>query len=130
MAEGFAVNTRVPARNHAVVPWKRSGFSWLRPVPPSLSCPCLFTAQNGTETEELLAMTTTDNITDQEQNSSNAVTEPAASILAIDIGGSKVKILATGQIEPRKVRAGKRLTPIRMVEAVRELAYGWDYWVL
>jgi polyphosphate glucokinase len=77
--------------------------------------------------EKLLVMATTDNITDQEQNSSNAVTEPAASILVIDIGGSKVKILATGQIEPRKIRAGKRLTPIRMVEAVRELAYGWDY---
>ena len=59
--------------------------------------------------EELLAMATTDNITDQEQNSSNAVTEPAASILVIDIGGSKVKILATGQTEPRKIRTGKKL---------------------
>ena len=49
------------------------------------------------------------------------------SILAIDIGGSKIKILATGQDEPRKTRSSKTLTPARMVEAVRTLASGWDY---
>ncbi len=49
------------------------------------------------------------------------------SILAIDIGGSKIKILATGQDEPRKTRSSKTLTPARMVEAVRILASGWDY---
>jgi polyphosphate glucokinase len=64
---------------------------------------------------------------DQKQDRKNTVTEPPASILTIDIGGSKVKILATGQLEPRKVRSGKQLTPIRMVEAVRELASGWNY---
>jgi hypothetical protein len=32
-----------------------------------------------------------------------------------------------GKLEPRKVRSGKQLTPIRMVEAVRELASGWNY---
>jgi hypothetical protein len=32
-------------------------------------------------------------------------------ILAIDIGGTKVKILATGQTEPRKAPSGKRMTP-------------------
>jgi hypothetical protein len=50
-----------------------------------------------------------------------------ASILTVDIGGTKVKILATGQTEPRKTTSGKDFTPARLVEAVRELARGWDY---
>ena len=49
------------------------------------------------------------------------------SILAIDIGGTKVKILATGQTEPRKAPTGREFTPARLVETVRELAEGWDY---
>jgi polyphosphate glucokinase len=61
----------------------------------------------------------------------DGVQEPSngrpSSILSVDIGGSKIKILATGQGEPRKTPSGKRLTPTRMVEAVRALASGWDY---
>lgn len=53
--------------------------------------------------------------------------KPPATVLVIDIGGTKVKILATGQTEPRKMPSGKTLTPMRMVEAVRELAEGWVY---
>jgi len=52
---------------------------------------------------------------------------PPATILVIDIGGSKVKILATGETEPRKVRSGKRFTPPQMVAAVQALAAGWTY---
>src|SRR4051794_34925694 len=52
---------------------------------------------------------------------------PPASILAIDIGGTKVKVLATGQTEPRKTPSGKRLTPGRMVDAVKELTSDWEY---
>lgn len=52
---------------------------------------------------------------------------PPANVLVIDIGGTKVKILATGQTEPRKMPSGKTLSPTRMVEAVRELAEGWAY---
>jgi predicted NBD/HSP70 family sugar kinase len=48
-------------------------------------------------------------------------------ILVIDIGGSKVKILASGQTEPRSAPTGKDFTPARMVEVVRGLADGWDY---
>jgi polyphosphate glucokinase len=48
-------------------------------------------------------------------------------ILAVDIGGSKLKILATGQTEPRKMDSGKSLTPRHMVETVGQLAAGWDY---
>jgi predicted NBD/HSP70 family sugar kinase len=49
------------------------------------------------------------------------------SILTIDIGGTKVKILASGQTEPRKAPSGKEFTPARLVETVRGLAHDWDY---
>jgi predicted NBD/HSP70 family sugar kinase len=48
-------------------------------------------------------------------------------ILGIDIGGTKVKILATGQLEPRKMRSGKKMTPARMVEGLKALAADWAY---
>ncbi len=48
-------------------------------------------------------------------------------ILAIDIGGSKVKLLASGETEPRKFRSGPKLNPARMVEQVKETAKGWNY---
>ena len=38
---------------------------------------------------------------------------PPTKILVIDIGGTKVKILATGQTEPRKAASGKEFTPQR-----------------
>ena len=43
-------------------------------------------------------------------------------VLAVDIGGTNVKILATGQKEPRKVASGPDMTPAGMVAAVSELA--------
>jgi predicted NBD/HSP70 family sugar kinase len=48
-------------------------------------------------------------------------------ILVADIGGTKIKILASGQVEPRKVSSGKKLTPGRMVEAIQKLAEDWEY---
>ena len=52
---------------------------------------------------------------------------PPATILVIDIGGSQVKILATGETDPRTCRSGKRFTPTQMVAAVQALAEGWTY---
>ena len=49
------------------------------------------------------------------------------SILAIDIGGTNLKILATGEHEPRKAPSGRELTPAEMVARVRKLANGWKY---
>jgi hypothetical protein len=49
------------------------------------------------------------------------------SILAIDIGGTKVKLLATGHTEPRKAPTGKEFTPAQLVEVVREQARDWEY---
>jgi polyphosphate glucokinase len=48
-------------------------------------------------------------------------------ILVIDVGGSKVKVLATGQTEPRKTASGKTMTPAKLVEKVKELAGDWEY---
>ena len=48
-------------------------------------------------------------------------------ILAIDIGGTHIKILATGQTESRKFPSGTTMTPQNMVEGVLELAHGWTY---
>jgi polyphosphate glucokinase len=48
-------------------------------------------------------------------------------VLAVDIGGTKIKALAAGQTEPRKAVSGRGLTPVRMVEIVRGLADGWEY---
>lgn len=47
--------------------------------------------------------------------------------LVIDIGGSSVKILATGQTEPRKFPSGPTLTPKGMVAGVKKLARDWKY---
>jgi hypothetical protein len=51
-------------------------------------------------------------------------------ILVIDVGGSNVKMLATGQTKQRKFSSGKRLTPQRMVQKVQELTTDWDYEVV
>jgi polyphosphate glucokinase len=48
-------------------------------------------------------------------------------VLVIDVGGTHVKILATGQAEPRKFVSGPTLTAERMVSGVRKLARGWTY---
>lgn len=48
-------------------------------------------------------------------------------VLAIDIGGTNVKVLATGQTEARKFPSGSTLTPESMVAGVKELAADWTY---
>ena len=48
-------------------------------------------------------------------------------VLAVDIGGTNVKILATGQTESRKFPSGRTLTPRRMVARVKKLAGDWKY---
>ena len=48
-------------------------------------------------------------------------------VLVIDVGGTHVKILATGQKEPRKIDSGPTMTARLMVAAVKKLAQGWSY---
>jgi polyphosphate glucokinase len=56
-----------------------------------------------------------------------AAAAPPSRILVLDIGGSKIKALVSGQVEPRKVASGRKLTPGRMLKAVCELTDGWEY---
>jgi polyphosphate glucokinase len=48
-------------------------------------------------------------------------------VLVIDVGGTKIKMLATGQSEPRKASSGLRMTPAKLVETAKQLADGWEY---
>jgi polyphosphate glucokinase len=48
-------------------------------------------------------------------------------VLVVDVGGSHVKILATGKREPRKFVSGPTLTAAQMVAGVKRLARGWRY---
>lgn len=48
-------------------------------------------------------------------------------VLVIDVGGTHVKILATGQTEARRFPSGATLTPKRMVAGVKKLAGDWKY---
>ena len=48
-------------------------------------------------------------------------------VLVVDVGGTHVKILASGQKEPRKFVSGPTMTAARMVSGVKKLAQGWKY---
>jgi polyphosphate glucokinase len=48
-------------------------------------------------------------------------------VLAIDVGGTHVKILATGQRKRREFESGRTLMPRRMVAGVKKLAADWKY---
>jgi polyphosphate glucokinase len=48
-------------------------------------------------------------------------------VLSVDVGGSHVKVLATGERESRRAPSGSSLRPKQMVAAALELAEGWDF---
>jgi polyphosphate glucokinase len=48
-------------------------------------------------------------------------------VLVIDIGGNSVKVLITGETEPRKFPSGPTLTPRQMVSVVLKLTEDWHY---
>lgn len=48
-------------------------------------------------------------------------------VLSIDIGGTNVKFLATGQEESRRFPSGRSMTPETMVSQVKELTQDWNY---
>jgi polyphosphate glucokinase len=48
-------------------------------------------------------------------------------VLVIDVGGTHVKILATGEQEPREFPSGLTLTAKQMVARVKKLAGSWKY---
>ena len=54
----------------------------------------------------------------------------ARKVLVVDVGGTSVKILATGQGERRSFPSGPELTPGLMVSGVKKLAADWTYDVI
>jgi len=51
----------------------------------------------------------------------------APKVLVIDVGGTNVKMLATGQKEPRRFPSGPKLTAADMVKQVKEATKDWQY---
>src|SRR5260370_16439978 len=48
-------------------------------------------------------------------------------ILVVDVGGTHVKLLASGQKDPVNIDSGPKMTAAKMVKAVRKVTAGWDY---
>jgi polyphosphate glucokinase len=48
-------------------------------------------------------------------------------ILVVDVGGTHVKILASGEKEKREIDSGPTLTARQMVSGVKKLADGWEF---
>jgi len=48
-------------------------------------------------------------------------------ILVIDVGGTHVKLLASGKKVKREIESGPTLTARQMVSSVKNLADGWEY---
>jgi len=51
-------------------------------------------------------------------------------ILAIDVGGTHVKVLATGRRKPLEIPSGPKMTAQQMVRDVRQGTTGWRYSVV
>jgi predicted NBD/HSP70 family sugar kinase len=56
-----------------------------------------------------------------------AHTGKSPKVLVIDVGGTNVKVLATGQKEPRKYPSGPTMTPRKMVSLVKKNTADWKY---
>ena len=48
-------------------------------------------------------------------------------VLVVDVGGTHVKLLATGRREPIKIPSNPAMTPAEMVAAVKTATAGWRY---
>ncbi len=48
-------------------------------------------------------------------------------VLTIDVGGTNLKVLATGQEQRRRVPSGKQMTAERMVSEAKRLTKDWEY---
>ena len=51
-------------------------------------------------------------------------------VLVVDVGGTHVKVLASGEAAPRKMVSGPGLTAQEMVAGVEEMARDWNYDVI
>ncbi len=53
--------------------------------------------------------------------------EPRPKVLVLDVGGTHVKVLATGHRKRREIPSGQRMTAREMVVAVKQLTTDWSY---
>lgn len=51
-------------------------------------------------------------------------------VLVVDVGGTHVKVLATGKAEAREFVSGPTMTPKRMVSGVKKVTADWEYEVV
>ncbi|MGB2643133.1 MAG: ROK family protein [Candidatus Acidiferrum sp.] len=56
-----------------------------------------------------------------------ARTAKSSKVLVIDVGGTNVKMLATGQKEPRRYPSGPTMTPQKMVRLVKKSVTDWKF---
>src|ERR1700687_3366490 len=56
--------------------------------------------------------------------------KPKRKVLVIDVGGTHVKLLATGQKVKREFASGPKLGPADMARQVNDMVKGWDYDVI
>jgi polyphosphate glucokinase len=61
----------------------------------------------------------------QAARSERAVKTPK--VLVIDVGGTNIKLLATGQKEPRKIPSGPTMTAGKMVRVVKACVKDWKF---
>jgi predicted NBD/HSP70 family sugar kinase len=54
-------------------------------------------------------------------------TVASAKVLVIDVGGTNIKLLATGQKDSRKIASGPSMTPSKMVREVKNCVKDWDF---
>ena len=57
----------------------------------------------------------------------SAASRKANAVLVIDVGGTHVKVLATGQREERKILSGSSMTASKMVRDIKRVAKNWEY---
>jgi polyphosphate glucokinase len=55
------------------------------------------------------------------------MTKQPLKVLVLDVGGTHVKILATGHKAPIEIPSGPKMTPRKMVAGVRKAIDGWQY---
>lgn len=58
------------------------------------------------------------------------MSQQRANVLVIDVGGTHVKLLATGHRTPVKIPSGSQMTARKMVAAVKKAAADWNYSVV
>src|SRR2546430_17103014 len=53
--------------------------------------------------------------------------ERAQNVLAIDVGGTHIKVYVKGRRQPVKIDSGPAMTPKKMIRAVHTAVDGWQY---